>query len=259
MAWTAQQLCTYACNRAKCPGFTAKAGDHLLAILQELALTYDFGVNRKTYNFNFVADNGAGSGSGPYALPADFLRLEEGEAGAVMYFTIQGVPYFLSYRDPSEFQSMVMTPGLENYPTIFTIREDEAAIFVWMPASGAYPATLNYFSMPADIATPATSSTVPWFPVSTYLQYELTARMCEEVNDDERAARFHGMAEKALSRYLPQANSESVATHTVKLDRRRFGRAWSNLKNTKRIGWALVGASFLMGALVGEIQRRGGV
>lgn len=237
MAWTAQQLCTYACNRAKCPGYLLKAGDHLNALLQELALVYDFGVNRKTYQFNFVTDNGAGSGSGPYDLPADFLRLEEGEAGAVIYFTIQGVPYFLSYRDPSEFQSMVMTPGLENYPTIFTIREDEGAILVWMPASGAYPATLNYFCMPPDIANPSTSSTVPWFPVSTYLQNALTALMCEEVNDDDRAAKFRARADQILERYLPQANSNSVATHTVKLDRRRFGRAWSNLKNTKQVGW----------------------
>jgi hypothetical protein len=243
MAWTASQLCAYACNRAKCPGFTAKAGDHLNAILQELALTYDFDVNRETYSFNFVADNGAGSGSGPYNLPTDFLRMEEGEAGPEIFFTILGVPYPLAFRDRSEFDRLVMTAGLENYPSIFTLDLSSVPslgygqLYVWMPASGAYPVTLRYFCMPADIPSPATSSVVPWFPVTTYLQNKLTARMCEEVNDDDRAARFDEKADVILEKYLPQANVNSVATHTVKLDPRRFGKSWDRLPNTKAVGF----------------------
>lgn len=240
MAWTAQQLCTRATQRAKCPGYLTQAGDSLNAILQELALTYDFDVNRKTFTGNFVSDNGSGSGMGPYPLPTDFIRLEEGEAGAELWFEIQGVPYPLKYRDRSEFDRLVQTPGLANYPEIFTLdlESSPATFSVWMPASGAYPYTGRYFSMPADIATPSTSSAVPWFPVSEVLLDRLTARMCEEVNNDERADYFSKRADERMERYLPQANANSVATHTVKLDQRRFGRhQWDKLKNTKTVGW----------------------
>lgn len=240
MAWTASQLCAYACNRAKAPGFLTKAGDHLNAILQELAATYDFEINKVLYNFNF----NTALGIGPYPLPLNFLRMEEGEAGPELFFTILGVPYPLRYLDQSEFDRLVETPGLSNYPEAFTVDLTGAQplitagnLYVWMPPSGAYPVTMRYYSMPADIANPSTSSVVPWFPVSTYLQNRLTSMMCEEVNDDERAMYFDAKAEKILERYLPQADNGSVKTHTVKLDERRFGKSWSSLPNTKAFGW----------------------
>jgi hypothetical protein len=106
----------------------------------------------------------------------------------------------------------------------------------WMPASGAYPATVRYFAQMPDIANPATSATVPWFPNQNYLINRVAGELMKDT-DDERLERFLGLSDLILDKYIKMKDDREDRTAVVQLDRRRFGRAFDRLKNTKLIGW----------------------
>lgn len=252
MAMTAQQLCTQACVIAHAPGFVSSAGQLLNMILQELAQTYDFMVARKTATFNFnttlVDPTGRFQlGSGPYTLPADFLRCVDEKA---VFWVLNGVPYPLVPIDLSEMDMTVQQAGQSAYPYWFATDlslGDEAAAgsaspiaYVFPPPSGNFPVTVRYFAQMPDIATPESSTVVPWFPNQTYLLTRLAGEVMK-VTDDTRWQVFLGEgpegAQGILNRYLKLKDDKSNRAQSVKLDRRRFGPAMSTLPNTKTIGW----------------------
>ena len=116
-------------------------------------------------------------------------------------------------------------------------------MYVYWPAGGAYPATVRYFSQMPDIATPETSTTVPWFPNTNYL----IRRVAGEVmllTDDDRASQFLGDNDEAtpqgagtlLRKYLTLQDDPEGRVKRVQYDR-RFFKGPSILKNTKIVGW----------------------
>lgn len=252
MALTASQIIALACQDAHVPGMTAQAGQTLNMVLSDLCQTYDFALARKTFYFNFnpglVAQVGNSIyGSGPYPLPADFLRCADGRS---VFWTLQGVPYFLVPIDLSEFDGTVQQAGLQSYPYWFCTDlslGDEGAnadttpmAYVYPPPSGAFPVTVRYYSQMADIVTPETSQVVPWFPSQTYLRTRVAGEMMK-LADDDRYQSFLGEgpegAQGILRRYLMLKDDSSDRATTVTLDRRRFGSRYSSLPNTKTIGW----------------------
>ena len=92
----------------------------------------------------------------------------------------------------------------------------------------------------ADIASPETSATVPWFPNQAYLKTRLAGELMQ-IADDDRASAFLGEsdtgAQGLLKRYLNLKDDRTNRAETVKLDRRTFGPAFNKLPNTKTIGW----------------------
>jgi hypothetical protein len=116
-------------------------------------------------------------------------------------------------------------------------------MYVWPPPAGSYPLTLVYYAQMADIATPDTSATIPWFDNQAYLLRRLTGELMT-LADDDRAPVFLGGespggflgAAAILDRYLKLEGDDQVVK-TVTLDRRRFGVNFSRLPNTKQIGW----------------------
>jgi len=234
MALTAAQICTLARQIAKVPGFTSQSGQLLNMILSDLAQTYDFSNTRVTTNFNF----NTALGSGPIPLPADYLRAEPGD----VFYTIDGVKYILISIDLSEFDALVQTAGLNNFPTYYTtdMSQSPPVMYVWMPPSGAYAVTIRYHSQPADITTPETSSAIPWFPNGTYLITRLAGELCK-ITDDERWTHLLGDgaqgAEGILRKYLMMEGDRETRAKTVKLDRRRFGGTLNNVPTTKLVGW----------------------
>lgn len=247
MSMTATQLVTLACQVAKVPGMTSQAGQLLNMVLQDLAQTYDLFLARKTYQFNFnpgIVDplGRFQNGVGPYPLPADFLRCVDDKS---VYWTLLGVPYPMIPIDLAEMDMTVQQAGLQAYPYWFATDlslSDNAtpAAYIYPPPSGAYPCLVRYYAQPADIVTPETSATVPWFPNSTYL-YTRVAGELMKITDDERWQAFLGEgpegAQGILSRYLKLKDDSQNRAMTVKLDRRRFGPKFSTLPNTKTIGW----------------------
>ena len=247
MAQSAATIVSTACQIAKCPGYTTQAGNLLNVILAELCQTYDFDEAKKTYYFNFnpglvAAVGNSIYGSGPYPLPADYLRAIKGE----VFWTLQGVVYDMIPCDLAEFDHMVQQAGLQSYPYIFatdTSLNDNATpvAYVYSPPSGAYPVTVRYQSQMADIASPATSATVPWFLNQSYLITRLSGELMRITGDDRMAAFLGDGPEGAqgmLNRFLKIKGDNSNRAKTISLDRRHFGRKYSNLPNTKNVGWA---------------------
>lgn len=233
----AQRICSLARQIAKCPGYTVQSGEALNVVLAELCETYDFDVARGTTTIMLGQGPNVAAG-GPYNLPADYLRSDREE----VFYTIQGVKYVLIATDLSEWDALVVTPGMSNYPTSYATRLETtpASLYVWMPSSGDYPLTVRYRRKMPDIVSPEAAADVPWFPNTNYLITRTAAELMK-ITDDDRLPRFLGDgddgAQGILNRYLKLVNDNSNRPRTVTLDRRRFGNSFNNLPNTKYVGW----------------------
>lgn len=243
MALTTAQIVDLSCQMAQAPGFTTQALAFLNATLQELAQDYDFDIIRKTYTFNFTttgAGNGYAPGSGPNAMPADFLRLHR---NGCFYFITQ-VPYPLIGVKQEEFDSFVQQPGLESYPylayvDVTAVSGQQPGLYVWPPASGAYQATIRYNPQMPDITNTAD---VPWFPNSNYLYTKVAGELMKVTNDDRwqqflSDADGSGGAGDLLRKYMNMKDDPITAPKTVTLDRRLFKPNIAMVRNTKQIGW----------------------
>jgi hypothetical protein len=265
---TAAQLVALCTETAKCPGFTVQAGVYLNSLLSDLCQTYDLELAAKTFYGNF--DPGLHAqvgnsiyGSGPYSLPADFLRWKDDKS---FFWTLPGtgVTYPEIFCDLSEFDMMVQQAGTQSYPYIIAtdqslgdmsqqgLMDSGGAFYVYAPPSGAYPYQGRYYSQMPDLSSPESSSVIPWFPNQGYLIKKLTAFLMGLV-DDERQPTWETQADKALLQYLQMKDNRSTRASTVKMDRRRFGRAYTTLPNTKTVGWA-VALALLGGTLVGSLS-----
>lgn len=244
MPMQAQQIVNLACSIAKVPGYTAYAGSLLNSVLQEIAQTYDFDAAKGTYNFNFNPSVTGGPlqnvtpGGGPYPMPSDYLRAERGD---VMWFLL-GVPYLMIPIDPAEYDQQVQQAGLQSYPYWFTVLMDQSPplMYVYPPASGAYPVMVRYRKQMPDITTPETSTTIPWFPFDNYLVTRLAGELMK-IADDSRWQAFLGTgpegAQGILDRILKMVDDKGDRAQRVTLDRRRFGPRYSTLPSTKLVGW----------------------
>lgn len=243
MALQAQQIISLACQIAKCPNYIIQAGQFLNNVLQSLAQNYDFDVIRKTFTFNFnttATGNGYVAGCGPNLMPADFLRAHK--KGAFYY--INSVPYTLIGYEQNEFDQFVMQAGNAAYPYAFyvDVSKSPMELYVWVPAAGAYAATVRYNPQMPDITAPETSATVPWFPNTDLLIMATAGALMDITNDDRRQPQgSHSPAaiKGKLDEYLLMKDDpETAGTKRVTLDRRLFGNTqWSRLPNTKNIGW----------------------
>lgn len=235
MSLTAAQIVTLACQVAKVPGYTSQAGQLLNSILSDLCQFYDLEVNRVTQTFNMAT----GAAPAANALTSDWLRSNSND----VFYTISGVPYFPVQEDQAQFDAHVLTAGLNGYPYNFFVDTSVSPnnMYFWVPPSGAYAVTARYFKQRADIATPESSSTVPWFPNQQYLQTALAGRLMQ-LADDDRAAQFLSDDDPQgagflLRKYLVMQGDRSSMVRTVKRDRGTFGPSWKSLPNTKNLGW----------------------
>lgn len=236
MALTAAQIVTLATQIAKAPGFTSQAGQLLNAILTELCQNYDFAAAGGSHAFSFDGT------IGPYAMPADYLRMEKD----TFHFVIDGVPYYPKYVTFPQYQQLVQIVGNQSYPVNFTTDPDTSPVelFVWPAPSGAYAAALRYYRTMPEIATPESSASVPWFPNQTYLIRRLAGELMQ-ITGDSRILQFLGDDDDAyplgagtlLRKYLKMKDDSSNEVKTVSLDRQRFGSNFRTLPNTKTIGW----------------------
>ena len=251
MPLTAAQICTRAAQIARVPGFTQQAGDTLNVVLQELCQDYDFSLARKTFSFNFNTSVLNSNGQAFQNLPDDYLRSIRNEC----FYYISGVPYPMIPLDQAEGDMLVQQAGVSNFPIFYWTDMSRTGatnngvagvpvMLFWMPPSGAYAVTLRYQSQMADIATPQTSATVPWFPNQNYLITRVAGELMKDA-DDERTNAYLGDDDEAypngagtiLRKYLKMKDDKGNRAQVVQLDRRRFGRAYDRLKNTKSIGW----------------------
>lgn len=255
MPLTAAQICTRAAQIARVPGFLSQAGDSLNVILSDLCHSYDFSLAKQTYQFNFNPLQLNSLGQAYQNFPENYLRGIRNEC----FYVISGVPYPMIPLDQEEGDMLVEQAGNQSYPVFFWTDMSKTGItnsatgsggaavpvgLFWQVPSGAYPATVRYYASMPDIANPSTSNAIPWFPNQDYLITRLAGELMKDA-DDERAASYLSEDEEAhplgagviLRRYLQKQGDKSNRAQTVQLDRRRFGRSFNRLKNTKQIGW----------------------
>lgn len=241
---TAAQIVNLACQIAKCPGYTYQAGELLNTILSDLCQTYDFAVARGTTFFDFnqqaayPANPNVQMGSA-YTLPADYLRAQDEYS---VFWSLNGVPYPLISCDLDQFDMMVQQAGIQSYPYMYAtdMSQSPPIMYVYPPPSGDYPVTVRYLREMPNIVTPESSDSVPWFPNQSYLITRLAGELMR-ITDDSRMSQFLGDGDEGaqgiLTRYLKMKDDKNSRSQNVSLDRRRFGRNFTNLPNTKNIGW----------------------
>jgi hypothetical protein len=247
MPLTSQQIVTQACAIARANGFLALAGQQMNNILQELCLTYDLVINRKTATITLSTGSGlgiVGQGSGPYLLPLDYLRLDGNE----IVYRVYGVPYKMIRISLEEFDSLVQQAGISNYPEQYATDLSQDAIttwgapvlYVWPPSGGVYQPQIRYWSLRPDVATPETSPVPPWFTSNNYLITRIAGELMK-ITGDERASKFLGDgpdgAQGILQRLLKLQHDDEGMAKAVQLDRRHFGKSFSRLPQTKTLGW----------------------
>ena len=243
MALQAQQICALARQAAKCLGFNPQSGQMFNSILADLCQKYDLDLAKKTLNFNLtpavahIGNLNAQLASGPFILPADFLRTKIGD---VLYFPngLGNFPLRLTPIDLGEFDGLVQQAGFQNFPVFWVtdMSQSPPIAYVWPPSSGTYPLMVRYASQMPDISVPEASATVPWFPNQEYLRKKLTASLME-LTGDSRKETWEADAENVLRGYLRMKDDSSNRAQRVKLDGRRFGPEWSRLPKSKVYGY----------------------
>lgn len=247
MPLQAQQIVAKALAIAKCPGFTVQGGDALNEVLQDLAQTYDLEPARKAGSVLLSIGSNVGTvgiGSGPYLLPADYLRMFKDD----IVYQVFGVPYKMVNIDLDEFDNLVQQPGISNYPEQFATDASGGAIttygvpvmYVWPPSGVSVLAQFRYWAQPPDIPNASVSTAIPWFPNDTYLITRVAGEMMK-LTGDKRADAYlgdgPGGAQGIINRYLKNMTDDEGRAKTVMLDRRRFGRSFQNVSQTKLLGW----------------------
>jgi len=254
MALTNAQIVSLALQIAKCPGFGSQAGMLYNSILDDLAESYDFDIQKVT-TFSVLSNSvPTNFGAGPYNLPADYLRASPGEVN----FIYNGQPYILTQYDIARWRAEFQGAGIQDYPrkfatdfsTVETLGFPQA--YLWPPPNGAYNILWPYFKKHDFITNPQSDTlTPPWFPMSTYLIRRLAGELMALTNDDRMELFLSdkegsGGAGDMLRKYLELKDDPEGYARQVKLDPNNFnGANFANLPNTKQIGWAVLLAFFL--------------
>lgn len=241
MALTAAQLVTLATQIGKGIKYTSQAGQFLNMILSDLAQLNDFELSQALFQINTATPTGVSVTSGVpfYNLAADHLHvLKNG-----VFYLINGVPYNMIQKEMDEFDNLISTQGFSAQMVFYAIDDSlsgdsnsRAVIYFWPPANGQYTVNVRYAKLRPDIATPETSNTVPWFPEQSYLLKKLSAYVCHLTNDD-RADKFEKQAEDILRQWLPMQRDLESSTICVELDRKRYSTPYTQLRNTKTVGF----------------------
>lgn len=227
MTISAQQIVNDACQISKAPGFTAQGGRSLNLVLNDLCLHRDLKMLRTQESISV----GAGS-NGPFNLPANYLRTYD------LFFTVNNFPFFLNPMTQEQYDQMIKDPSIANYPAWYTtdlsaeqVAGSQPTIQIWPQSNSAISLTHRYMINMADIATPESSSTVPWFPDQEYLK-KATALKLMDYTDDERAERFRKECEEMLRTHLIMEGDEQKTVKSIRLDPARF-RIYNRIRPTK--------------------------
>ena len=230
MTITAAQIVADALDIAKCPGFLSRGGRALNLALNDLCLHRNLKINLFTQSINVAANT-----NGPFNLESNYLRTFD------LFYLIQDQPYFLQPSNLYQFDSEPDKSTTSNYP--YEWASDLSLVGsgglgqlkIFPQFNQALTLTHRYFINQADIATPETSTTVPWFPDQDYLVFATALRMMR-ITDDSRYNDFVKQAEDMLRIHLVTEGDEQQVVKEVKLDPRRF-RNTGSVKPTKLNPW----------------------
>lgn len=213
---SASQIVADACAIARCPGFTALGGRSLNLVLNDLCQHRDLKMLRQQTTISITAGS-----NGPFALPSDYYRTYD------FFYTVNNFPYKLNPLSQEEYDLLFKDPSIANYPQWFTTTltnqqtQTAGTVSVYPQSTSTLSATLRYFINMADIATPESSASVPWFPDQDYLLMATAVRLMR-VTGDERIDDFEARSEKMLTTHLIMEGDEQQVVKNVRLDPTRF-------------------------------------
>jgi len=220
MALTAAQIVAAACSVAKCPGYISQGGMYLNLVLKDLWLHRDLKVNRKTQALSVSANS-----NGPFNLESDYQRTYD------LFYLQNSLPYFLKPAAMEMYDAQFKDPSISNYPYMYATDLSSDAIiasattgqiYIYPQSSASLSLTHRYMQKQADITTPETSTSVPWFEDQDYL-IKGTAYRLMEITDDERRDKFITDCENMLRIHLIMAaDDEQQIVRSVRLDPWRF-------------------------------------
>lgn len=228
MSLTATQICSLARTAAKVPGYTVQSGQYLNLVLDDLVLHRDLKVNRVTTTITVQANS-----NGPFSLEADYLRTYD------LFYLVNNMPFMLEPLTNRQYDAIYKDPSVANYPEWWVTDLSPLATAGGLPLLYVYPqsssqlfVTHRYMLKRADIASPESSSTVPWFADQDYL-IKATAAGLMDLTDDDRQPKFRSDCEAMLRTHLIMAaDDEQSVVRAVRLDPIRF-RSNTYLRPTK--------------------------
>jgi hypothetical protein len=213
---TSTQIVNYACEVAKAPGFTSRGGQALNLVLNDLVLHRDLKMLRKQATINITIGS-----NGPFLLPADYLRTYD------LYYTVNNFPYFLFPLSQEQYDALFKDPSIANYPYAYATdltaqqTQGQGSLFIFPQSTTALALTHRYMVNMPDIATPETSSTVPWFPDQDYLIHATATRLMKST-DDQRYEQFVKDGETLLRTHIIMEGDEQKVVKEIRLDPQRF-------------------------------------
>ncbi len=217
MTISAQQIVQDAATIAKAPGFTQIAGRQLNLVLNDLCLHRDLKLNRVKSSIALTVGS-----NGPFPLTADYLRTYD------LFYTVNNFPYFLFPMGQDQFDALFKDPSVANYPYAFATdltnqaTQTAGQLSIYPQSTTALTLTHRYMINRADIASPESSATVPWFPDQDYLVRATAARLMD-ITDDARRERLMKDCEDMLKTHLIMGDGdEQNVVKSVKLDPQRF-------------------------------------
>lgn len=228
MPMTSQQIVSMATQIAKVTGMASQAGQILNAFLTELCQNYDLSINVNTTTIQLIP-NAQNNGIGPYLLPANYLRA----CSRDLTYLIDGIPFRLIQITLAQLDYLINTTGIANYPTNYatdispqSVPGSNAYLYVYPPPIIPITLQLRFFGSQPEIATPETSSVVPWFPNQTYLVRRLAGELMA-ITGDPRSTSFLGDGPSGcmgiLRKYLELQGDKEDTGSSMVLDPRFFG------------------------------------
>lgn len=224
---TAAQIVQRACEIGKAPGFTQQGGQYLNLVLNDLVLHRDLKMNR--VQESIAVQIGV---NGPFALPTNYLRTYD------LFYTVNNFPYFLFPLSQEQYDQLFKDPSIASYPYCYTTdltnqaTQGAGQLFIFPQSTTALSLTHRYMINRADISSPESSSTVPWFQDQDYL-IRATACRLMMTTDDARYETFKSTCEGMLKTHLIIGDGdEQQVVKEIRLDPQRF-RMNRTLRPTK--------------------------
>jgi len=228
MAYTAAQIVNLVCQICNIPGRTAQVGQLLNVVLADYAQTMDLDVARKTTTFQITPQ-----ATIPYfwSLPADYLRFYD------VFYNIDGTVFYLSEVPLKDLDRAYTADGISNYPDNFAtdMSQSPPAMAFYPPPAIPLNITVRYRSQMADIATPETSNTIPWFPNQRVLIKDLCVEAAD-LCDDARKGDWAREVDKRMRKYLTMDDDKGGYSQTVQLGPRNFRQSGA-LPPSKKLGF----------------------
>ena len=227
---TAAQIVSLAMQIAQAPaGYTQQGGQLFTMTMQDLLWKRDLQVNLTLENIPIGTNL-----NGPFTGAANYLRTYN------MTFVLNGQSFKLNPITLDQYDAEFKAPQISSYPYEFAVDSSPQAqqlpiqFFIYPQCNQAITLQHRYFMQQPDIATPETSSAIPWFFDQDYLVHATATRLMTITNDDRYPA-FIKIGEEMLRKFLIMEGDKEFLPVSIQLDPRLYRRARS-LRPTKVTG-----------------------